>query len=155
MPKALFTIAFDLGGVIFDTRHDVLFGDRYLETTLNPGMYDLIADLAREDDNKLVVISKAFPAKARKSREILRLYGLDAVFNSLIFCEDDRAKAPIARALGVDVLIDDKEEVLRAFSDGGSNTVLFRPSDAGVLRLRDTLRRHKTSWVASRGAKRG
>ncbi len=52
----LFTIAFDLGGVVFDARSDI-FGADYLATTLTPGMYDLIVELAKEPDHKLVVLS--------------------------------------------------------------------------------------------------
>ena len=93
--------------------------------------------LTRLDHVSLVVISKAFPRNARRSRDILRMYGLDDVFHSIIFCEDHRSKADIAKAINVDVMIDDKREVLDAFPSS-IQTIWF---EAGydVNRLKTTL----------------
>lgn len=136
MPKkALRTIAFDLGGVIFSQKSDI-FSESYLETELTPGIYEVVLQLAKLDHVKLIVLSKAFPKNARKSKEILKLYGLEDHFNSIVFCEDNQSKAEIAKAMRVDVMIDDKEEVLQSF-DASIQTVLFDASD--VYRLLDRI----------------
>ena len=73
MSKELFTIAFDLGGVIFATSNDTnIFSKNYLETELIPGIYDVILKLNKNEKNKLIIISKAYPNNAKKSREILK-----------------------------------------------------------------------------------
>ena len=85
MPKELFTIAFDLGGVIFSGANDnIIFSQKYLETELTPGIYDIIIELSKDESNKLIIISKAYPNNAKKSKEILKLYGLDDYFISII-----------------------------------------------------------------------
>ena len=134
MPKKLCTIAFDLGGVIFEAHNDNrLFKRNYLETTLSEGMYDLIVSLSQKPALKLIIISKAFPSNAKKSKEILNMYGLTDCFNSIIFCEENSAKCPIARAMGVDLMIDDKEEVLAPFD---SPTFLYNASTRHLLGAR-------------------
>ena len=94
--KKLRTIAFDLGGVIF-SQHNDIFSNSYMETELTPGMYDIILDLAKRDNIKLIIISKAYPKNAKKSKDILKMYGLDDFFNSIIFCEENSSKAEIAK----------------------------------------------------------
>ncbi len=133
MSKELFTIAFDLGGVIFATSNDTnIFSKNYLETELIPGIYDIILELNKNEKNKLIIISKAYPNNARKSREILKMYGLDCYFNSIIFCEKNESKAHIAKAMNVDVMIDDKESVLDNF-DKSIKTILFKESEINSL----------------------
>ena len=84
--KELFVIAFDLGGVIFARHNDNrFFKKNYLETTLNPGIYTLITELSKDPFIKLIIISKAFPKNAQRSKEILDLYNLTKHFNSIIF----------------------------------------------------------------------
>lgn len=133
MSKELFTIAFDLGGVIFATSNDTnIFSKNYLETELIPGIYDVILKLNKNEKNKLIIISKAYPNNAKKSREILNMYGLDSYFNSIIFCEKNESKAHIAKAMNVDVMIDDKECVLENF-DKSIKTILFKESEINCL----------------------
>ena len=58
MSKDIYTIAFDLGGVVFAADNDI-FSDRYLEETeLNPGIFDVIIYLSKIERVKLIVISK-------------------------------------------------------------------------------------------------
>ena len=128
--KDVYTIAFDLGGVVFSCDNDI-FGNRYLETELTPGIYDVLMHLSRLDV-KLIVISKAFPNNAKKCKEILKSYGLDDVFNSIIFCEENEAKSDIAKAMGVKVMIDDKKEVLDRF-DPCIQTIHFDPERVNEL----------------------
>jgi len=125
MGKSLHTIAFDLGGVVFSIDNDI-FSDRYLETELTPGIYNLLVHFSKMERVKLIVISKAFPTNAKKSREILRLHGIDDMFNSIIFCETNASKAAIAKAMNVNVMIDDKREVLDCF-DSTIQTIHFHP----------------------------
>ncbi len=125
MEKRLFTVAFDLGGVVFSSHNDdKLFARNYLETSLVPGMYEIITTLSKTPRMKLIIISKAFPKNAQKSKEILDLYSLTNCFNSIIFCEQNNSKFPIAKAMNVDVMIDDKESVLSSFDDT-IHTILF------------------------------
>ena len=131
MSKKLHTIAFDLGGVIFSCDNNI-FSNRYLETELTPGIFDVIVKLSKIEHVKLVIISKAFPTNAKKSKEILKLYGLDDYFNSIIFCEDNISKAAIAKSMGVNVMIDDKKEVLDHF-EKSIKTFLFKESDVSKL----------------------
>ncbi len=119
----LLTIAFDLGGVIFSVDNNI-FSDNYIETELTAGIYDLLMYLHKKPDVKLIIISKAFPNNAKKSKEILKLYGLDIIFNSIIFCEFNNKKAEIAKAMDVNIMIDDKKEVLDCF-DKSIKTILF------------------------------
>ena len=133
MSKQLFTIAFDLGGVIFKESNDTnIFSKNYLETELIPGIYDVILELNKNQKNKLIIISKAFPNNAKKSKEILNMYGLDTYFNSIIFCEQNESKAHIAKAMNVDVMIDDKESVLENF-DKSIKTIFFKESEINSL----------------------
>lgn len=114
----LFSIAFDLGGVIFANHNDNrFFKKHYLETTLNEGIYELIKTLSNDPSVKLIIISKAFPPNAKKCKEILDMYHLTECFNSIIFCEENRSKYAIAKAMGVQLMIDDKKEVLDFFDD--------------------------------------
>ena len=134
MSKNLFTIAFDLGGTIFSNHNDNrFFKKNYLETTLSVGIYDLIVDLSKDPTIKLIIISKAFPASAKKSKEILDQYDLTKYFNSIIFCEKNDSKYPIAKAMGVDLMIDDKIEVLEPFA-GDISTFLYNPQTSSQLR---------------------
>lgn len=119
----LLTIAFDLGGVIFSVDNNI-FSDNYIETELTAGIYDLLMYLHKKPDVKLIIISKAFPNNAKKSKEILKLYGLDIIFNSIIFCEFNNKKAEIAKAMDANVMIDDKKEVLDCF-DKSIKAILF------------------------------
>ena len=119
----LLTIAFDLGGVIFSVDNNI-FSDNYIETELTAGIYDLLMYLHKKPNVKLIIISKAFPNNAKKSKEILKLYGLDIIFNSIIFCEFNNKKAEIAKAMDVNIMIDDKKEVLECF-DKSIKTILF------------------------------
>ena len=127
----LFTIAFDLGGVIFSVDNNI-FLDNYIETELTEGIYDLLIHLSKKSNIKLIIISKAFPNNAKKSKEILKLYGLDDIFNSIIFCEFNSQKAEIAKAMNVNIMIDDKKEVLDYF-DESIKTILFYPSKISHL----------------------
>ena len=132
--KELFVIAFDLGGVIFARHNDNrFFKKNYLETTLNPGIYTLITKLSKDPTNKLIVISKAFPKNAKRSKEILDLYNLTEHFNSIIFCEDNASKYPIAKAMKVDLMIDDKPEVLEPFHES-IPTFLYNSESSSRLR---------------------
>ena len=69
----LLTIAFDLGGVIFSVDNNI-FADNYIETELTEGIYDLLMYLHKKTNVKLIVISKAFPNNAKKSKEILKMF---------------------------------------------------------------------------------
>ena len=125
MPKKLLTIAFDLGGVIFAASNDNnIFSENYLKTALNPGISDIIRELSQDRNNKLIIVSKAYPNNARKSKEVLKHHGLDDYFNSIIFCEKRESKFPICQAMNVDVMIDDREDVLSHF-DSSIKTILF------------------------------
>ena len=129
MAKKIKTIAFDLGGVVFLTNNDTnIFSENYLETPLNPDILHLIDELSKDKNNKLIIISKAFPNNARKSKEILRMYRIDDYFNSIIFCERKEDKAKIAEAMRVDVMIDDREDVLQHFSES-VRTILYKQGD--------------------------
>lgn len=133
MSKEICTIAFDLGGVVFSVDNDI-FSKKYLETELTAGMYQLILHLSKCPQVKLIIISKAFPNNAKKSREILKLYGLDELFNSIIFCENNDSKYEIAKALNVNIMIDDKKEVLDRF-DPSIKTFLFTSNRVSELYL--------------------
>ena len=133
MSKKLKTIAFDLGGVIFQSSNDTnIFSDNYLETTIQPEMFRILEELSKNKFHKLIIISKAFPTNAKKSKEILKIYRLDEYFNSIIFCEKNEDKAKIAEAMHVDIMIDDKEEVLKEFQSS-IKTILFKEKDADKL----------------------
>ena len=131
MSKVIHTIAFDLGGVIFSADNDI-FSDKYLESELIPGIYQLILHLSQCAQVKLIIISKAFPKNAKKSREILMSYGLDKLFNSIIFCENNNSKFPIAKAMNVNIMIDDKKDVLDCF-DSTIKTFLFTSNRVNEL----------------------
>ena len=133
MPKKLKVVAFDLGGVVFSRSNDTnIFSQNYLETELTPGIWFVIDALSENKNIKLIVISKAFPRNARKSRELLKKYELDSKFNSIIFCEEISEKAVIAQAMKVDVMIDDRQDVLNYFPEG-IKTILFNPDEIDDL----------------------
>lgn len=133
MTKEIYTIAFDLGGVIFAHSNDTnVFSKNYLKTELIPGIYNIILELSKNPNNKLIIISKAYPNNAKKSKEILKMYGIDIYFNSIIFCEKNESKANIAKAMDVDVMIDDKEYVLDNF-DKSIKTILFKETEINSL----------------------
>jgi len=133
MPKKLKTIAFDLGGVIFQANNDTnIFSANYLETPIQPEMFHILEELSKNKYNKLIIISKAYPTNAQKSKEILKIYRLDEYFNSIIFCERNEDKAKIAEAMRVNVMIDDKEEVLREFPPF-IKTILFKEEEVESL----------------------
>ena len=72
MYKNLFTIAFNLGGVIFASSNDTnIFSKNYLETELTPGIYDIILELNKNENNKLIIISKTYPNDAKKVGKFL------------------------------------------------------------------------------------
>ena len=126
MDKSLYTIAFDLGGVVFDASNDTnIFSKNYLNTPLVEGIYDLIIYLSKKENYKLIIISKAYPNNAQKSKEILKIYGLDDIFNSIIFCEDKNDKVKIALAMNINVMIDDRKDILETFNGTNIKTILF------------------------------
>lgn len=131
--KQLKTIAFDLGGVIFQSSNDTnIFSDNYLETTIQPEIFQILEELSKNKYHKLIIISKAYPNNAKKSKEILKIYRLDEYFNSIIFCEKNEDKAKIAEAMRVDIMIDDKKEVLKEFPSS-IKTILFKEKEANKL----------------------
>ena len=139
--KELFVIAFDLGGVIFAKHKDNrFFKKNYLETELSFGIYTLIIELSKDPSIKLIIISKAFPKNAKRSKEILDLYRLTEHFNSIIFCEDNASKYPIAKAMKAKIMIDDKPEVLSHF-DSSIHRFLF--NDESRHRLSQTIEKIK------------
>ena len=139
--KELFVIAFDLGGVIFASNNDNrFFKKNYLDTELTLGIYSLITRLSKDPTNKLIIISKAFPKNAKRSKEILDLYNLTEHFNSIIFCEDNASKYPIAKAMKAKIMIDDKPEVLAHF-DSSIHRFLF--NDETRHRLSQTIEKIK------------
>ena len=80
MPKKLFTIAFDLGGVVFASSNDTnIFSANYLDTALNPGISAVIRELSRDKNNKLIVVSKAYQI-TRERAESSSTHGLDEYF---------------------------------------------------------------------------
>lgn len=125
------TIAFDLGCVIVSESNDI-FSSNYLETELTDGIYDVLSALETMDHVKLIVISKAYPKNAKRSREILKMYGIEDKFNSIIFCEHNDWKADIAKAMRVNVMIDDKQQILDLFPKD-IKTILFRTTEVSSL----------------------
>lgn len=133
MSKEIKTIAFDLGGVIFQESNDTnIFSNNYLDITIQPNMFHILEELNKKKYIKLIIISKAFPNNAKKSKEILKNYRLDDYFNSIIFTEKNENKAKIAQAMDVNIMIDDKEEVLKHFPDN-IKTILFKENDVDKL----------------------
>lgn len=129
MAKKLRTIAFDLGGVLFETNNDTnIFSENYLDTPIDQHILNYILELKDDTKNKLIIISKAFPNNARKSREVLKLNNLDIYFNSIIFCERKQDKSKIAEAMRVDIMIDDREDVLTHFPET-IRTILYKKGD--------------------------
>ena len=57
---------------------------------------------------------------------------IDHLFNSIIFCEEISEKAEIAQAMKVDVMIDDRQDVLNFFPEG-IKTILFKPDEVDDL----------------------
>jgi hypothetical protein len=57
---------------------------------------------------------------------------LDDYFNSILFCEKNEDKAKIAAAMHVEIMIDDKEAVLKEFPSS-IQTILFKEKEAGSL----------------------
>ena len=127
MPSKFKTVAFDLGGVIFSGSNDTnIFCKNYLNTPLTQGIYEVLKTLKNRKDIKLIIVSKAFPNNAKKSRECLTIHDIDMWFNSIIFCEKRESKFPICQAMGVDIMIDDRQDVLEHFDDS-IRTILFTP----------------------------
>ena len=55
MPKKLNTIAFDLGGVIFQSSNDInIFCENYLDTLIQPEMFHILEELSKNKYNKLI-----------------------------------------------------------------------------------------------------
>ena len=129
MAKNIRTIAFDLGGVLFLNDNDTnIFSKNYLETPINPDILGIVKTLSVDKNNKLIIISKAFPNNAKKSKEILGKYKIDHYFNSIIFCERLEDKAKIAEAMRVNIMIDDREDVLKHFPEF-IMTILYKKGD--------------------------
>tara|TARA_B100001093_G_scaffold509630_1_gene574026 strand:- start:1145 stop:1543 length:399 start_codon:yes stop_codon:yes gene_type:complete len=119
-------IAFDLGGVLFEANNDTnIFSENYIQTPIDAYILSVIRHLSQDKYNKLIIISKAFPNNARKSKELLKIHGIDDYFNSIIFCERREDKAKIAEAMRVNIMIDDTEEVLSHFPDT-IRTILYK-----------------------------
>ena len=130
----IYTVAFDIGGVIFDSNNDTnIFSKNYKNISLVEGIYDVIMYLYKKENYKLIIISKAYPNNAFKSKEILKLYGLDDMFNSIIFCENKKDKVKIAQAMNVKVMIDDRQEILDTFKNTGIKTILFTKNNIDKL----------------------
>ena len=61
MNKSIYTVAFDIGGVIFDSNNDTnIFSKNYKNISLVEGIYDVIKYLSEKDNYKLIIISKAY-----------------------------------------------------------------------------------------------
>jgi len=134
MDKSIYTVAFDIGGVIFDSNNDTnIFSKNYKNISLVEGIYDVIKYLSEKDNYKLIIISKAYPNNAFKSKEILKMYGLDDRFNSIIFCENKNDKVKIAQAMNVNIMIDDRQEILDTFKKTGIKTILFTKKNIDTL----------------------
>ena len=130
----MFTIAFDVGGVIFSRRNDSkLFARQYRDTALVPGMHDILTTLSNTPRVKLILLSKAYPNNARKTKEILDMYRLTRCFNSIIFCEENSSKFPIAKAMKVDLMIDDKASVIDSFDDTIRTILFHEDTTRGLL----------------------
>lgn len=120
----------DIGGVIVQRAGlgDTSFEQEHLKTPPMPDAFETIARLASEHD--VWIISKCYPRMQRLSRQWLehgRFFEITGVRRDrLLFCLKRPEKALIARELGLDAFIDDREDVLEAMVGVVPRRILFR-----------------------------
>ncbi len=130
-------LGIDVGGVIIDRINDntdtSFFGDNYLATTAVPGVFSAIRRLHQErfGDN-LVIVSKAGPSTARRTREWLEhhdFYSQTGMTpDQVYFCLTRSEKRPLCQQLKVTHFIDDHLEVHQHLLDVVPHRFLFAPA---------------------------
>lgn len=128
-------VAFDLGGVIAPkmTQRQVTDGEFSLEPGPEEGAFETVAKLVKKlGAKKCYIISRvSSDAKADAAHDWLRHWGffektgfLEA--NVIVYVGDRQQKAEHVRVLGINVMVDDRYEVLSSM-DQGVKLVAFRP----------------------------
>lgn len=134
----------DIGGVIIDRVNDntdtSFFGDRFLETTAVPGVFDALQRLVM---NKFLgdvyLVSKCGQRVQQKTlnwldhHEFYSITGIDR--GNVKFCRERHEKAGICRELGITHFVDDRLEVLSHLIGIVPTLYLFQPNPSEVARF--------------------
>ncbi|MFF5180955.1 hypothetical protein ACFY2Q_23245 [Micromonospora sp. NPDC000316] len=128
----------DIGGVLIEPSDEdadtSFFGANYLRTPMVDGAFDALAALGPAFD-EVHLVSKCGEATERRTRGWLAHHDFSArtgiPADRVHFCRTRRAKAPIARELGLTHFVDDRLEVL-GYLDSVPYRFLFRPRPAEV-----------------------
>lgn len=121
-------VGVDIGGVIIDgSGDDTMFTDFFLTTPPVEGAIEAVTDLVRR--HEVWLISKCGLIVQRKTVAWLRHHdffsetGLHP--SRLIFVRKRVEKAPVARELHLDVMIDDRPDIIESMIDVVPRPILF------------------------------
>jgi len=129
-------IGIDIGGVIIDRSNDAedtsLFGDNYLNAKPLEGAFASIKELAGWISTEIHLVSKCGERIQKRSLEWLQhneFYGITGVLPERVhFCRERHEKRGICEKLKLDVMIDDRLEVLSYLVDVVGKLICFKPS---------------------------
>jgi len=135
-------IGIDIGGVIIDRSNDAedtsLFGDNYLNAKPLDGAFASIKELAGVP-TEIHLVSKCGERVQKRSLEWLKhndFYGMTGVLPERVhFCRERHEKRGICEELKLDVMIDDRLEVLSYLVDVVGKLICFKPSLSEVSRF--------------------
>lgn len=123
-------IGIDIGNVIIggpQGKDTQFFTDSYLETPEVPGAYNSIGEIHAVDKHELHIISKCGVPVEEKSLVWLFANGFFYYFpaHRMHFVRKRPLKAPMARALELDIFIDDMEDVIESMQGVVKHPILF------------------------------
>lgn len=121
------TIACDIGGVLLKSRYgaDGCTADHTADAEWIPGALEGLRSLT--ETHTVYLLSFCGRGTEELTRARLRAAGLDAWLpeNRWLFCRNRLHKSRIMKQYGIEVLIDDLEEIIMDVKTNGLNGILF------------------------------
>lgn len=148
-------IGIDVGGVIIDGTNEnedtSFFSDNFLSTPAVRNAFSSIKKLV-DDGHDIFIISKCGTTVQEKTLlwlENTNFYSETGVSSNRVFFVSRRpAKTPLAKALGVEAMIDDRMDIITSMIDEGIFGVLFISWSQVLMEIRtlDTAPAYVLGW---------
>ena len=135
-------IGIDIGNVIIGGDHEdrTFFGDDYLLAPAVWGAFDSIRDLVNQG-HEIVLISKCGIPVMTKTVSWLQYHDFfehtGVSIDSMYFVRNREEKAPLAQDLGVDIMIDDREDIIQSMEGVVELPILFTSWDATMEAIKE------------------
>ena len=136
------TIGIDIGNVIIGGDHEdrTFFGDQYLTAPAVWGAFDSIKELVNQG-HEIVLISKCGIPVMTKTVSWLQYHDFfehtGVSIDSMYFVKKRPEKAPLAQELQVDIMIDDREDIIQSMEGFVELPILFTSWDTTMETIKE------------------